>query len=35
MDADSLVLFYQVGDYIGTGWVGETFKDDEKWANLV
>ena len=33
MDSGDLVLFYQSGSYIGTGWIGITFKDDEQWAS--
>lgn len=33
MDAGDLVLFYQAGEYVGAGWVGTKFEDDERWAS--
>jgi hypothetical protein len=33
MDSGDLVLFYQNGNYVGTGWAGITFEDDEQWAS--
>lgn len=33
MDAGDLVLFYQEQTYVGTGWIGTTFTDDEQWAS--
>ena len=33
MNPGDLVLFYQNGKYVGTGWVGITFEDDEQWAS--
>lgn len=33
MGSDDLILFYQDGTYVGTGWVGLTFEDDEQWAS--
>lgn len=33
MNSGDLVLFYQDGTYVGTGWVGITFEDDERWAS--
>lgn len=33
MDPGDLVLFYQNGSYVGAGWVGITFEDDEQWAS--
>lgn len=35
MDADDLVLFHQNGEYVGTGWIGITFEDDQQWASTT
>ncbi|WP_436903535.1 hypothetical protein [Halovenus halobia] len=35
MGSDDLVLFYQDGRYIGAGWVGTTFEDEEQWASAI
>lgn len=35
MDADDLVLFHQNGEYVGTGWIGTTFEDDQQWASTT
>jgi len=33
MQSGDLVLFYQDGDYIGTGRIGTTFEDEDGWAS--
>lgn len=33
MEPGDLVLFYRDGAYVGTGWVGESFEDNEHWAS--
>jgi len=33
MASGDLVLFYQDGVYIGTGWIKSTFEDEERWAS--
>lgn len=33
MKYGDLVLFYQNGKYVGTGWVEMTFEDDDQWAS--
>lgn len=35
MDSGDLILFYQDGNYVGTGWAGMTFEDDEQWASTT
>jgi hypothetical protein len=35
MAEGDLVLFYQDGRYVGTGWVGTTFADDDGWARTT
>lgn len=35
MNADDLVLFHQNGEYIGLGWIGTTFEDDQQWASTT
>lgn len=35
MQSGDLVLFYQDGSYIGTGWVGTKFEDEEDWASTT
>lgn len=35
MNADDLVLFHQNGEYVGTGWIGTTFEDDQQWASTT
>lgn len=35
MGADDLVLFHQNGGYVGTGWIGTTFEDDQQWASTT
>ncbi|MCQ4334996.1 hypothetical protein KM295_16210 [Natronomonas sp. F2-12] len=32
MSTDDLVLFHQNGEYVGTGWIGITFEDEQQWA---
>lgn len=33
MESGDLVLFYRDGEYVGTGRVGTTFEDDDRWAS--
>lgn len=33
MQSGDLVLFYQDGAYIGTGWIRTTFEDEDGWAS--
>jgi hypothetical protein len=33
MSPGDLVLFYQDSRYIGVGWIGSTFEDEEGWAS--
>lgn len=33
MASGDLVLFYHDGRYVGVGWVGTTFEDDDEWAS--
>lgn len=35
MKPGDLVLFYRDGNYIGTGWVGDTFEDEQSWASTT
>lgn len=35
MAANDLVLFYQDGAYVGTGWIGTTFTDEASWASTT
>jgi hypothetical protein len=35
MESRDLVLFYQDGNYIGTGWVGCKFEDENNWASTT
>ena len=35
MQRGDLVLFYQDGNYIGTGWVGDKFEDESNWASTT
>lgn len=35
MNPDDLVLFYQDGTYVGSGWIGRTFEDAEHWASTT
>ena len=35
MDSGDLALFHQSGSYVGAGWVGITFEDDEQWASTT
>lgn len=35
MEVGDLVLFYQNGEYVGTGWIGTKFEDDEQWASTT
>ena len=35
METGDLVLFYDDGTYVGTGWVETTFEDDEGWASAA
>lgn len=35
MTPGDLVAFHQDGDYVGTGWVGNTFEDDQGWASTT
>jgi hypothetical protein len=35
MNADDLVLFHQNGEYVGIGWIGTTFEDDQQWASTA
>lgn len=35
MNSGDLVLFYQDGTYVGTGWVGVTFEDEDGWVNTT
>lgn len=35
MQTGDLVLFYQDGNYIGTGRVGDTFEDEDNWASTT
>jgi len=33
MTDGDLVLFHQDGEYVGIGWIGVTFEDDQQWAS--
>jgi putative restriction endonuclease len=33
MEPDDLLLFYDDGEYVGTGRVGQTFLDEDRWAS--
>lgn len=35
MESGDLVLFYQDDEYVGTGWIGTTFEDEENWARTT
>ena len=35
MKPDDLVLFYQDGTYVGSGWIRLTFEDSEQWASTT
>ena len=35
MQPGDLVLFYQDGTYIGTGWIGTSFEDDAEWVSTT
>lgn len=35
MESGDIVLFYQDGDYVGTGRVGTTFEDEAGWASTT
>jgi hypothetical protein len=35
MNAGDLVLFHQNDEYVGTGWIGNTFEDHQQWASTT
>lgn len=35
MESGDLVLFYRGDEFVGTGWIGITFVDEEDWANTT
>ena len=35
MQPGDLVLFYQNGSYIGTGWIGTKYEDEDGWAKTT
>ena len=35
MTTGDLVLFHQNGEYVGTGWIGTTFEDEQQWASTT